>query len=59
MEPLLADTLRSVCFHMLEIKNEEMPEPALKLRRGAGNAWQNVQQLYGARIHIFDNDTSG
>lgn len=31
----------------------------LKLRQGAKNVWQNVQQLHGAMIHIFDNDTSG
>ena len=25
----------------------------------ADNVWQNVQQLHGAKIHVFDNDTSG
>lgn len=34
-------------------------QTVLKLRRLAGKTWQNVQQLHGAMIHIFDNDTSG
>ncbi len=30
----------------------------VEVKAGAGNVWRNVQQLHGAMIHIFDNDTS-
>ena len=31
----------------------------IEVRFGAINVWQNAQQLCGAGIHIFNNDTSG
>lgn len=46
-------------FLLFESQTRKCLQMVLKLRRLAGKAWQNVQQLHGAMIHIFDNDTSG
>lgn len=45
-------------FYM-KVNVREYRNLILKLRQGAMNVWQNVQQLHGAMMHIFDNDTSG
>jgi len=55
-----ADTPRETCFYYyMKVHTKEYCFLILKLRLGARNIWQNTQQLCGAMIHIFDNDTSG
>lgn len=54
-----ADTPRDACFHYLYgSEYEETLKADVEVKAGAGNVWRNVQQLHGAMIHIFDNDTS-
>ena len=56
MEPLCRHAMR---YLLLTKSQSDVILKILKLRYGAIDVWQNVQQLHGAKIHIFDNDTSG
>ena len=54
-----ADTPRDACFHFIYgSENEETLKADVEVKAGAGNVLRNEQQLHGAMIHIFDNDTS-
>jgi len=53
-----ADTPRDACFLYAKVCIGKYCLAGLKLRQGAREVWQNVQQLHGAMKHICDNDTS-
>ena len=46
-------------FYIIGSVNDGMLKQGIEVRWGAIDVWQNIQQLCGAEIHIFNNDTSG
>ena len=46
-------------FFYREGSYEGILKSGIEVKVSSEGFWQNVQQLHGAKIHIFDNDTSG
>lgn len=46
-------------FYIIRSTNDGILKQSIEVRWGAIDVWQNIQQLCGAKIHIFNNDASG
>ena len=58
VEPLCGHAKRCLLPLLYGSEYEGTWKDDVEVKAGAGNVWRNVQQLHGAMIHIFDNDTS-
>ena len=58
VEPLCGHAKRCLLSSLYGSEYEGTWKADVEVKAGAENVWRNVQQLHGAMIHIFDNDTS-
>ena len=60
VEPLCGHAKRNLLSSIIiGSVNDGILKQSIEVRWGAIDVWQNIQQLCGAKIHIFNNDTSG